>query len=192
MAVDAYALTTLAGYKAYMGITVSTHDTLLESLIDRASDWIENICDRQLLTRSYTEYTTGSIDGVLVPRQFPITAVTSVNYDTALLFTGSDVDSDYVHIQHEGRTVRCLYETFNPQQPDSVKIVYTAGYATTPDDLQHACNVVVAQMFAQLKGDRFGTAGQQLAAQVGGGTLTFIHSLPPDVVQILERYTRLT
>lgn len=42
------ALTTVADIKAYMGITVTTYDTLLATLLARAETLINSICNREL------------------------------------------------------------------------------------------------------------------------------------------------
>jgi hypothetical protein len=73
MAVDTYALTTLVNLKSYLGITVSTDDTLLERCIDRASYAIENYTGRQILTRTYVEWRdTFGTDRIRLS-QYPVT-----------------------------------------------------------------------------------------------------------------------
>ena len=56
MALASNALTTVAAVKTYMGISSSTDDDLLESLINNVSDQIERWCDRTFAATSYTEY----------------------------------------------------------------------------------------------------------------------------------------
>ncbi len=51
--VDAYALTTLAKVKAYLGISVTTYDALLARIINAATDSIETWCDRKFAARVY-------------------------------------------------------------------------------------------------------------------------------------------
>ena len=186
MAVDAYALTTLDRFKDQLEITTSTLVDLLETLIDAASDWIETYCDRKFMSRDYTEYTTGHGTDIL-PKQWPVTAVTSINYDTARDWDGTDVDSDYIHIVDD-RWIYVRGYDFSNAQEGAVKLVYTAGYSTVPDDLQYACDSLVAQMFAKMKSKAFGKSVQSMPGEVGGSTTTYIHDLPPDVKQILEGY----
>jgi hypothetical protein len=56
MAVDPYALTTLAKLQAYLGIPVSTDEALLEDAIDAASATIENVLGRKIMSREYWEW----------------------------------------------------------------------------------------------------------------------------------------
>ena len=68
------ALTTLVNFKSAHGVTTTADDTLIESLIDRASLWIEEQTGRLLKARNYNGYndtgadfehkTTGSDDTV--------------------------------------------------------------------------------------------------------------------------------
>jgi hypothetical protein len=75
MAVSIYALTTLANLKAYLSITVSTYDTILEQSIDRATAQIETYLGRKIVSRSYTEW-NDSFGGRSVPlKNYPITNV---------------------------------------------------------------------------------------------------------------------
>ena len=53
MAVSANALTTTANFKTAHGVSGSGDDTLIEKIIDRASDWIEQKTNRKLKARRY-------------------------------------------------------------------------------------------------------------------------------------------
>jgi hypothetical protein len=80
MSVTAYALTTLANTKDYLGITTDEEDLLLDALIDRATDFIERYCNRKLKTRAYTrEIYWGNGRQKLVLEQYPVTAVSRVS-----------------------------------------------------------------------------------------------------------------
>ena len=78
MAVGTYALTSLANLKAWMGITASTDDTVLESAIDRATARIESYVGRQILSRSYAEWRSGAGVDAIRLHQWPVSQVTGV------------------------------------------------------------------------------------------------------------------
>lgn len=80
MAVGAYALTSLANLKAFMGVTTTTDDALLEQLIDRASAKIESYCGRLFITRAYREWRDGYGAPIIVLKNRPVTAVRRVAY----------------------------------------------------------------------------------------------------------------
>ena len=51
MAVDQYAITTLADFKSWLGITASTDDAVLEDAIDASTYAIEAFLDRYVVQR---------------------------------------------------------------------------------------------------------------------------------------------
>lgn len=56
MALDPNSLVTLANLKTYLGITVSTDDTILEQAIDRASQIVRSFCGRNFVEATYREF----------------------------------------------------------------------------------------------------------------------------------------
>jgi hypothetical protein len=95
MAVGTYALTTLAGLKAHLGITVSTYDTILEQYIDHATAKIERWIGRQIKLRNYFEWYGGNDVRSVRVKQYPINNVVGVYTGLAAAITiSSTVASD--------------------------------------------------------------------------------------------------
>ena len=95
MAVGTYALTTLAGLKAHLGITVPTYDTILEQYIDHASAKIERWIGRQIKLRNYFEWYGGNDVRSVRVKQYPINNVVGVYTGLAAGMTiASTVSSD--------------------------------------------------------------------------------------------------
>ena len=95
MAVGTYALTSLAGLKAHLGITVSTYDTILEQYIDHASAKIERWIGRQIKLRNYSEWYGGNDVRSVRVKQYPINNVVGVYTGLAAAITiASTVASD--------------------------------------------------------------------------------------------------
>lgn len=95
MAVDQYAITTLAALKSYLGISTSTDDAVLESAIDRASYAIEAYLDRYVVQRRVYEWTTANGGSALVLRHPPIGHVHYVGFGSlACMYVRSTVASD--------------------------------------------------------------------------------------------------
>ena len=95
MAVGQYALTTLAGLKAHLGITVSTYDTILEQYIDHATAKIERWIGRQIKVRNYFEWYGGNDVRSVRVKQYPINNVVGVYTGLAAALTiASTVSSD--------------------------------------------------------------------------------------------------
>ena len=95
MAVGTYALSTLAGLKAHLGITVSTYDTILEQYIDHATAKIERWIGRQIKLRNYSEWYGGNDVRSVRVKQYPINNVVGVYTGLAAAITiSSTVSSD--------------------------------------------------------------------------------------------------
>jgi len=78
MAIDTYALTTLAAANTYLGLTADggVVDAYIETLINRASDIIESALNRLLKARLYVkERYSGNNQEALYFNQYPVLAV---------------------------------------------------------------------------------------------------------------------
>jgi hypothetical protein len=95
MAVDQYAITTLANLKSFLGITVTTDDTVLEYAIDRATYAIESYLDRKVVQRRFYEWSSAHGDGALVLLNSPVSHVHYVGFGSlACMTVRSTVASD--------------------------------------------------------------------------------------------------
>lgn len=72
MALDAYAIITLADLKATLGITVSTYDTQLEQAINVATHQIEGWIGHHVKQRRVIEWTTSGGEGHVVLKHPPV------------------------------------------------------------------------------------------------------------------------
>lgn len=116
MAVDQYAITTLAALKAHLNITTSTDDALLEAAIDRASYAIEAYLDRKVVQRRFREWTTANGYGQLVVKNPPVghvhfagygalgcmTVSSSVSADLSAVVTVADTRLTLVRVDSSG------------------------------------------------------------------------------------------
>jgi hypothetical protein len=134
------ALCTVDEVKAYAGIDTAKTETkeLIQALINRMQDAFESYCDRKFDSQEHTEYQDGYGGQMLFTDQYPITSVSGIWESTSR--TWSDVDAvdsnDYFISSH--RTI-LRKSGFYLNYPKSIKVIYTAGYSTIPDDLKQAC-----------------------------------------------------
>lgn len=146
MSVDEYALTTretVHVYRIANGEKLNTTpDTniLIDNLINAVSKRFESFCDRKLLTRTFTEYYDGMGYTTLYPTQYPVTSVTAL-YDDSAWVWGSDtlVSGTTYRIANDNSIVFNSSSTGLGDYKQNVKLVYVAGYETTPYDLELAC-----------------------------------------------------
>ena len=129
MAVDTYALCTLANYKAFAGITDTDNDSKLEMLIDAVSDRIEQWCCRKFKSRDYTEFFDGSREQDLRLAQAPLTAVgrVSVGFVDAIRLTGTTTSAYEAYVSTSSTA---LTLTIKVASGDSETELAYADYAT--------------------------------------------------------------
>ena len=87
MAVGTYALTSLANLKAWIGISGSDNDAVLEASIDRATSVIESYCDRKLKSRTHYEWVQPDGDRTFVLDHPPISSVDTIAFGRQDSFT---------------------------------------------------------------------------------------------------------
>ncbi|KKM62869.1 hypothetical protein LCGC14_1517330, partial [marine sediment metagenome] len=142
MAIVAYALTTVARQKSFMGISSAANDTLIETLIGVVTDFIENFCDRRFKQTVYSnEVYDGNGANKLLLRQFPVIsgeAFTLQQRDSISNNSNfSSIDSELYFVKNRsGIVVLAGSGGFNRgaggifiRAPQHYRISYTAGYA---------------------------------------------------------------
>ena len=182
-AVTSADLTSTANVKTYMGISGTDDDTLIGQLVSRASNAIENFCNRIFASTAYTEYHDGDGCARIILDHRPIISVTTIHDDLDRTFAASSLiaASDYITRDDEGivewlsgnATFPSTAAYFYDGQLN-VKVVYTAGYATIPDAVEQACIMMVAAMYNRGKQ---GADGIDSDAHAGAYTVTYARSL---------------
>lgn len=188
MAVNQYSLITLDNVVKFIGQDSFNSDDsdLIEDLINRVSSLFESYMDRNILTREYTEYHDGGGNAVLFPKQPKITTISGIWDDYDWDYADDDlVDADDYKIVDELYVV-LKNTTFN-NYTQNIKIIYTAGYTSTPEDIAQACITEVSRMFSnRLKVD---VTAQTLA----DGSVSFTSKeLLPQTKLVLNTYKRMS
>ena len=93
MALADNALTTVADVKTYMGVSGSTDDTLIETLINNVSDQIERWCDKKLAATALEEFIDGRATRTLAVANAPIVSVDLVAFGARDAITVGSSDS---------------------------------------------------------------------------------------------------
>lgn len=162
----AYALSTAARVKDRLDIAsaTTTWDTLLERMINSATDCIERLCNhRRFKETTYTLEVYPGGDGTLktVPlRNWPVTALSAAQYragtpDTPVWTAFAASEYELLNDQ-EPRRVR-IYN-FVPSGQNNLRFTYTAGYKinfsdesaathTLPSDISDLCERMVVAKF---------------------------------------------
>lgn len=148
MTVSAYALISLSTTQNLLGLLTLTapEQTTLEIQIDQASEMIENYCGRKFVGRQFTEYQDGRGRPELWTKQYPIIAVSALYNSADRTFDATSlVDAtNFLIYEDEGR-ISLISDVFQMEQKN-IKVVYSAGFTTVPNDIQGAAASVIKQL----------------------------------------------
>lgn len=190
MAVNANALTTLAMARTYLKVPTATVDaaldTMIEFFINASSEYIEKETDRKLKSQSITELQHGRKSNLLLLKQWPVTAITSLHIDAQGVY-GSDtlIDAAEYRIADDSNSLLLMDQIF-PNGYNNIKVVYTAGFASVPTDLEHACLWLVT-WYDSLRNNK--DIGRPQKSK-GDESFQISQSAPKDVIDAITRYKR--
>lgn len=127
------ALCTRANVKDFLQITAAGNDIddFINQTINRISTMFESFCGRIFASDTYTEYHDGG-GSWLFPKNTPITSITSINQDSAWLWTDDDITSTEYRTADNNSV---YYDGIFTKGIQSVKLVYVGGYVALPEDL---------------------------------------------------------
>lgn len=173
-------LTTLAKVKQYGQIDSVEDDLLLTRMIEAASAEIERYCSRSFASAARAEVRDGTGGRRLSMRYYPVTAVASLTIDGKVIPPRpSPTASGYTFDDYQIRLTGYVFE----EGFDNVEVVYSAGLATIPEDLQQACAELVVTRYKAR--DRIGVSSKSLA----GESISFVVDEFPDaVLGTIDRY----
>lgn len=137
MAVDQYAITTLAALKAHLGITTSTDDALLEAAIDRATYAIEAYLDRKVVQRRVKEWTSANGGKSVVVKNPPIGHVHFIGSGSRLALTVSSTDSSDLSATVTVSDIRVTLTRVASNGNETVTQVNYANHNTAAEIVSH-------------------------------------------------------
>jgi hypothetical protein len=175
--------TTLATVKAWLGLTVTSDDTLLTALITRASALMDDIMSRTLLTASYTEWRDGPGGQFISTRNYPITAVAGVSVDGVAILPSPDALTAGYGFTPLQVFLRDYKFTRGVQ---NVQLQYTAGLSAAPADVEQACIELVAFKY---RGRNW--IGQSSKILQGENVTFRTEDVPREVMATLKGYQRV-
>lgn len=196
VAASSYDLTTLANVKAELNIIDGASDAVLRRYISGASQAAMQYCNRVFAVETVSEQFLPGHPGRLFrggvkPLQlsrWPLVAVTSVTENAVPLV----LTTDYLTDSANGQLTRMDSSAYpRSWSPLPLTAVYSAGYATTPADLEDAIIRMVTKRWSA-KG-RDATLKQEnipgvLERQFWIATGAESGNMPPDVADLLDNY----
>jgi len=169
--------TTTAAVKAYLGLSVTTDDALIGSLVTAVSAWMVSYMSRNISAATYVETKDGSGGKNMTFGAYPITALGSMTVD------GVVVNSQYLRFKQAmiTRTDGYVFPIGS-----EVEVTFTAGYATIPADIAQACVEIVAWRYKERE-----RIGQSSKSAGGAETVSYqTKDVPASAKTVLDQYKR--
>lgn len=181
------------------GITGTDQDDMIQTLINRASDWVEAYCNRPFVARAYADLRLpAQCSAYLRPTATPIdiTAALTVSLDgTAQTVWKSESDGDpalkdVVVVADAPGQPSVLYRHCGWQgsPPAPILLSYTGGYAfaALPGDLKDAALLVIQTLHRHWQNL---APYESMPAGASGGTLAIRRDhIPMAAIATLDRY----
>lgn len=197
-------LTTVTKVKTeWLKISVATDDAILQALITAASRQIVSYLQRSVLSATFTEKRNGTGTSMIVLKHWPVTAITSVTVNASVIPASSQGSYGWVCNLWDGSTfpippaviqlVGGGYSGFPPysipaapgvfnEGGQNIQIVYTAGFSTTPPDIEMACNMLVGAWYKEKDLIR------QKSSLLGGQSQSYEMDMPTSCKNLLNPY----
>lgn len=168
----AYALTNVADVKESLGIASSntTKDNLIIRKINQVTDMIEDYCQRRFALTNYVqeEYKASQIDEIVL-KQRPIVIdgthtflaewrTTAFNMGAAA-DTWETIDSQLYFVDESSGVINLMYNALGHW--NRYRYTYWAGYATIPNDLAEAANMLACYFVNNPNGFNVGLQEKQ-------------------------------
>jgi uncharacterized phiE125 gp8 family phage protein len=190
MALNSNNLTTVATLKAHLGIpsAENSQDSRMELLINAASDSIERYLDRKIKSQTVTEIQHGRRQDILILREWPVTSITELRVDMDHVFSDpSTVVPQAEYGIGDDKNSLVYYDTVFPRGNNNVKIVYVAGYATVPSDIEYAALLFCEWLYFFRNRQDIGRTSKSK----GDESMSVSQGMPDIVRQMIEPYRRM-
>lgn len=186
MPADPADLTTVEAVKQYLGTTTTVESAEVQRLVTAASKYLVSALSRPVKSASITWDTNGNGRTVLYLPVQPVTAVSSaaIAGEAALAAaTPGGTDEGYLV---SGMTLVLRGGRVWSRGVLNVRVVYTAGYATVPPEIEQGTIELVAARLRER--DRVGIQSRSL----GPESVTFAREdLPPTVKRLVDQWRRV-
>ena len=173
-------LTTLANVKAWLGLPQVADDAVIARLISGVSANIQAWLGRTIALATYTETRDGSGNAAIILKHAPVASITSLAINGLAVPAATGLaDNGY---RLAGRKL-VLNTSLFTRAVGNVAVVYQAGYATTPPDLEQAAIELIALRYRER--DRIGHTSKTLAGET---VAFFTGDMPASVKTVLMQY----
>jgi len=187
-------LVTLAEYKEAEGISSPKEDLRLATLVPAVSQLVKTYCANSIIDfYSSNKTETFSIDWethLVQLTESPVNAIVSVQKRDSVTESYSTVPTtDYYLDTATDSVLYVMGSTYKnwPRGAGSVKVVYTAGYASTPADLKLAIFDLITYYLKDEHKERRTLGGASIQNQ-GSTSLRDSVAFPDHIKRVLDLY----
>lgn len=191
-----YALTTTAKVKAHLGISVSTYDTVIDTIVNWTTDFIEGYVGKRFKETTYTQEEYDGGVHCLFLKNYPVTTLSAFEYAQGLpsspTWTAFSAN-DYKLYGNEGY-IKSLAGTF-ANGSRNLRATYTAGYKidfanelTSTHTLPFDVTMVATQLSAKIFDKRFSEG--KSSENVEGQSINWMSELTPEQKSVLGKYQK--
>ncbi len=158
-----------AEVKNYSKVITTADDTLIADLIDAATTYFEEVCNRQLITATWV-WTPERFARRLVMPRAPLQSVTTLKYydSGGTQQTLSSAVYTVVTSVNPGYIVEAVNQTWPSLQgrPEAIEVTYKAGYgnaaANVPDEVRTCLLQLVDHFYHERSGVAIGVTSKAL------------------------------
>ena len=196
-------LVTLQQYKDFAGLKSLEHDARINVVIDSVSQLVKTYCGTSLVDYASTNKTEyfNILDNwtdTIILSESPLLSVVSVKErqnqgqaDTTLITENSDSSGKYEYVIDTDsdsiiRTNSTGHKYF-PKGVKAVKVVYRAGYTSTPEDLKLAVFDLITYYLKDEHKERRTLGGASIQNQ-GSTSLSNSVAFPDHITRVLDLY----
>ena len=154
-----HSLVTVARARRHPALS-NVNTTLLQEVLQAATEAVEDYCDREFEYRSRTEVHDGKDSDTLWLKVVPVSSITSITITEADGDTEAlTISTDVVYNAETGAVTfgpdnDSTYTRWPDAYPRNVSVVYVGGYTTVPDAIQQAVILVTIQILKQSGSDQ--------------------------------------
>jgi hypothetical protein len=181
-------LTTLANAKQWMNVSTTTDDALITRLVSAASQFVQKYIHRQIAVAPYTDVRNGNDQWEMVLANWPIVSVTSVTVNGNVIAAAPAMvpgGVPTVGYLNDEETVY-LYGSRFYRGVQNVQIVYEAGYAETPIEIEQAVIELIALKYTGRQ-----HMGQNSKSIQGEVISYFTGDMPRETQTMLNQYKKV-
>ena len=212
MSIYSHGLTTRLRLKDFLDISddTATTNSVLDRLVNLATDWIENYCGRRFQRGSYTEYYDGEGSQELLMRNYPI--ISGETFTLSMRSAGNNedswtsIDSEDYYIDYQAGLIKFPTAALGGRGrlfirgAQNYRVLFTSGYyvpsdalyvegntASLPGDLEYIAWKLCGAAWSQRRGDP-SVAEERL----GYYSVKFKEAAmeSQEVVDVLDKYSR--